>query len=548
MAGLSGLGKLFKKKNTDDEFDEDFDFDDDIDDAPSSASSDAPDTSAAPEAAQEATPDGAEEGAGSDGVVPAVVEDDVDIDDVDFGDFDEDDDDDHPHSRRPVYIAIAGAVVLLAGIAGGAGWWYFSGDDESQKPAAGKAASEHKGPMAGMALPPRPGQAVRGGGLNKFTGLSSKGTSSTGTASKGAMTPSAPRNSAFGKPTPTDQTGEPGKTATGASSGASLARTVGDISGRFGGRADPLSGSLNVIGDKTKDTGAGVVVPSVTSVTLRTLPDFPGGRPLGPTPDARLIEKKEGLTGALPITGKDGSVSWKVYARPYEGENQGKRVAIVVMDLGLSRASSRAAIGKLPGDVTLALNPYARDLSDWLVRARLVGHEVLMMLPMESERFPVQDAGPLSLDTALKEEDNIKRLELLLSQVTGYIGVATSMGSRFGTSDALMTSVLKILKDRGLMLLTSGVQSTLLGPKIARKIGLPLVVGDIILDEEPSRAGIDAKLQRLEEMLKERSTAVAIAQPYPATIARLIAWIKTLKGKKITLVPVSALVKTESAE
>jgi len=162
--------------------------------------------------------------------------------------------------------------------------------------------------------------------------------------------------------------------------------------------------------------------------------------------------------------------------------------------------------------------------------------------------FPVQDAGPYSLDTSLSEEDNIKRLELVLSQVTGYFGVATVMGSRFGTSEALLTPVLNALKDRGLMLLASGVQSSLLAPKITRKIELPLVVSDIILDEEPSRAAVDAKLLRLEGILKERTVAVAVAQPYPATIARLIAWTKTLEGKKITLVPVSALINKQSVE
>ncbi len=211
------------------------------------------------------------------------------------------------------------------------------------------------------------------------------------------------------------------------------------------------------------------------------------------------------------------------------------------MGLGLSRASSMAAIGKLPPEIFLALDPYALNLSDWLVRARLVGHQVMLILPMESERFPVQDAGTYALNTSLNEEDNIKRLELVLSQVTGYFGVATAMGSRFGTSEALMTPVLNALMERGLMLLTTGSQSSMLAPKIARKIGLPLVVGDITLDEEPSQAGVEAKLLRLEGILKEKTVAVAVTRPYPATLARLLAWTKTLARKKITLVPVSAL-------
>lgn len=488
--------KLFGKKDADDDESEE-DFDEDVEDAPDSDDED----------------------------------DNVESDDDEF----DEDDDDSSHSRRPMIIAIAGALVLLAGIAGGAGWWYFSEEDgDSAKPTAGKAVStEHKGPMVGLALPPKRNKTPGKGGLNQFSGASPKG----------AMTPSAPRKSAFGAAPPaTPKAGsKPAKPTK-----PTLARTVGDIGGRFGGRANPLGGSLNAIGGAAQDVSAGIVIPSVTSVTLRSLPDNKGAKPLGPTPDARLIEKKEGFAGALPIAGKDGAVAWQEYARPYDGGDSGKRVAIVIMGLGLSRASSMAAIGKLPPEVSLALDPYAVNLSDWLVRARLVGHEVMLMLPMESERFPVQDAGPYAVNTALNEEDNVKRLEMVLSQVTGYFGVATVMGSRFGSSEALMTTVLNNLNERGLMLLTTGSQSSMLAPKIARKIGLPLVVGDLVLDEVPSQAGVEAKLLRLEGILRDRNVAVAIAQPYPATLSRLIAWTKTLEGKKITLVPVSALINKQN--
>ncbi|HIE19552.1 MAG TPA: divergent polysaccharide deacetylase family protein, partial [Rhodospirillales bacterium] len=195
-----------------------------------------------------------------------------------------------------------------------------------------------------------------------------------------------------------------------------------------------------------------------------------------------------------------------------------------------------------------ALDPYANDLSDWLVRSRLVGHEVMVNLPMESERFPIHDAGPYSMNTSLKVEENIKRLELVLSQFSGYFGVATVMGSRFGTSAKLLEPVLEVLKERGLMLLVTGPQKDLLAPKIAAKIGLPRVVSDLTLDDEPSRSEIEIKLMRLEEIIRESKFAVAVARPYPATIARLSAWIKKLEGKKITLVPVSALATTKALE
>ena len=355
-----------------------------------------------------------------------------------------------------------------------------------------------------MALPPKPGAIRPGGGLNKFSGASGKG-----------MTPSLPQgkiNQAVNqaaKKTISTAGSSPGKKE-------SLARVVGDIGGQFGGKANPLGGSLNAIGGAVQDKASGIVLPAVTSVTLRKLPNYPPAKPLGATPDVRLIEKKEGLTGTLPIIGKEGETPWEIYGRPYEGEDEGMRVAIVITGVGLSRAASMAAIGKLPPQVTLVLNPYATDLSDWLVRARLVGHEVMLTLPMESERFPIHDAGPYSLDTGLKAEDNIKRLELVLSQVSGYFGVATAMGSRFGTSEALLTSVLGALKKRGLFFLATGAQGSLLAPKIAKKIDLPRAVSDLTLDDDPSRGAIEIKLLRLDKKIKGKENypgpAVGVGQ------------------------------------
>ena len=518
---------------------------------------------------------------GSDGDKISGEDDDKDIVIDDSDDDVAEDEDQSSSSSRKLVVSIAGGVALLLGISIGVGLYYF-GDNKvdvaSISSTNKEIKSNNKGPIVSIAIPPRVKKGAGQGGLNKFIGAPSKllkqesekdGLNNSGKIqSKGIITPSSPNKLSVKKAKPVNEqktlgvlNPTPRGNEAGRSALSSKARAVGIIGGRFGGRADPLGGALNAISGQTQSKGAGIVIPSVTSVTLRSLPDHPGGKPLGPSPVNTLIEKKEGLPGFLPKAGKGDDVSWKVYARPYNEKKEineeekddekgkakraAKKVAVVIMGLGLSRASSMAAIKKLPPEISLALDPYATNLSDWLVRARIVGHEVLLTLPMESEKFPIQDAGPFALKTSLSKEDNIKRLEVLLSQVTGYFGVATVLGSRFGDSRPLMTEVLNNVKDRGLMLLTTGSQNSLLAPKIARKIELPLVVGDVTLDAEPSPAGIQAQLRRLEKILNNKDVAVAVAQSYPTTLRRLIAWIKTLESKNITLVPVSALINKQ---
>ena len=433
--------------------------------------------------------------------------------------------------QKQLIMAAAGGLVLLVGMIGGGTWWYFSSSGaDDKKTAAGKgpaAQDQRKGTRIAMALPPAPGS------LNTLV--------APVPGQKGGAAPAA------AAPRPTAKPGQPQAAAPAAAGTAPAPRytaKTGDISSPFGGLVDPLGGSLNVIGGRAPGQGAGLVVPAVTSSTVNRLPDQPAtaSDALPATPDVRLIEKREGLPAPLPIAGKDGVMSWQLYARPNKIV-EGPRVAILVTGIGLSRAASMAAITKLPAEVTMVLDPYATDLSDWVVRSRLAGHEVMLGLPMESDRFPVYDAGPMALDTSLSAEDNIKRLEQVLGQVSGYTGVATIMGTRFGTSEALLTPVLEAIKARGLMLATTGPQTAMATPKVAARIGLPRVISDLTLDDDPSRLAVEAKLNELEQIVRERTVAVAAANPHPATIERLINWTATLKQKKVALVPVSALAK-----
>ncbi len=421
--------------------------------------------------------------------------------------------------HKQLIMAAAGGFVLILGMISGGAWWYLSSGDSAKKAAAKTAVSQDqkKGGRVAMALPPAPGS------LNTLVA-----------PAPGQPRPAAPAAARPGQPA------SPQAAAPAAAPPPRYTAKTGDIGGAFGGNADPLGGSLNRMGARVPGEAAGIVVPAVTSSTVNRLPDQPPNDALPATPDARLVEQKQGLPGPLPITGKDGTQSWKLYARPTKID-EGQRVAIMITGIGLSRAASIAAVTKLPGEITMVLDPYAKELSDWVVRSRLAGHEVMMALPMESDRFPVQDAGPFALDTKLKPEENIQRLEMVLSQASGYTGVVTMMGSRFGTSEEMLTPVLTALKDRGLMIVSTNPLGTVATPKIAAKVGLPRVVADLVLDEDPSRIAIEGRLNQLEQIVRDRTVAVAIAHPTPATIERLINWTTTVKQKGIQLVPVSSL-------
>lgn len=302
--------------------------------------------------------------------------------------------------------------------------------------------------------------------------------------------------------------------------------------------------------------GAGAEAPPPAELSLNTAMAQPvaGNRPppgtretpaLPPAPAPGLVEQT--ADGALPKIGADGRLPRQVYARPFDAADTRPRIAVVVTDMGHADAATNTAIRRLPPPVTLAFTPYARDLDAWLKAARTVGHETLMMLPMEPDSYPRDDPGPHTLLTSLGPANNRGRLEWVLGRGVGYVGVITEMGSRFTLSEEALSPVLTILRNRGLLLLDNSAAANSRAGTVGNRVGLPVVANDRRIDAVVDRDTIDLRLQELEEIARQRGVAVGLAGPLPLTFERLAAWFPTLERKGIVLVPVSAVIERPTA-
>jgi uncharacterized protein len=267
--------------------------------------------------------------------------------------------------------------------------------------------------------------------------------------------------------------------------------------------------------------------------------DRPPAQPLVPAPDAALVET--GPHGPLPIIGRDGRQPWRVYGRPFDHTDKRPRVAIVITGLGPSGVATDLAINELPAGVTLAFDPYTRRLNEWCERARAAGHEVLLSLPMEPDDYPRQDPGPYALLTSLSSDDNLERLDWVLSRVTGYVGLTNLMGARFTTSPPSLAPIFEELKKRGVMFVDGRASEQSVAGSLAQSMGVPRVIADDALDDETTREAIDRHLAGLETLARRNGAALGIGFVYPVTIERVAAWAKTLEAKTLALAPASAL-------
>jgi polysaccharide deacetylase 2 family uncharacterized protein YibQ len=262
--------------------------------------------------------------------------------------------------------------------------------------------------------------------------------------------------------------------------------------------------------------------------------------------DQRLLEKSR--YGMIPVV-SDGLKPFTVYAGEADRVRAAKMpvVAIVVGGLGVGAAKTADAIMKLPAAVTLAFTPYGSDPTKLAERARAQRHEVLLQIPMEPFDYPDNDPGPQTLLTTLAPEQNLDRLYWHLSRFQGYAGIANFMGARFVVSDAVMQPIVREAAKRGLGFLDDGSAPRSVAASLAAGQAMPFAKADLSIDAVPTAAEIDRALAKLETLAKERGIAVGIASALPISIERIGAWIKTLEGRGIMLVPLTtAMLKSKS--
>lgn len=262
----------------------------------------------------------------------------------------------------------------------------------------------------------------------------------------------------------------------------------------------------------------------------------------GASVDTKLLEISR--HGPIPKIAPDGARPSDAYARKMPattGNPDGPRIALIVGGLGVGASSTSDALSKIPGPVTFAFAPYGSDLDNLVARARGEGHEVLLQVPMEPFDYPDNDPGPQTLLSSLSGEQNIDRMQWLMSRFQGYVGVTNQMGARFTASEASLAPVLRETAKRGLIYVDDGSSARSLASQIAGANKVPFAKADVIVDTVPTVAEIDKALVRLETIARERGTAIGYATALPVTIERVARWAKAVPGRGIVLVPISAI-------
>lgn len=301
----------------------------------------------------------------------------------------------------------------------------------------------------------------------------------------------------------------------------------------------------------TPQQSSAATAPSASSDTApptATNPDHKG-KNAGKAPEPGLVAAPiEGLfimegDGVLPmIREKDGLTPFDAYRRPFPA-TEGPKIALVVVDIGLSPEASAAAIKALPPETSLVISPYAEALDTLQSQARGQGHELWLSLPLESSAVPSPDPGAKAIYLNASMERNKERLLWTLGRTIGYAGVAAITPSPVLASESQARRLLGNVFSRGLALADLSEKPAKTAKTEAGMSQAPYIGGGVFADAHSDPESIRETLDLAVSKALKNNSAVVVIHPYPASLKEVQKWIAGLEDQGITLTPLSALAK-----
>ena len=124
-------------------------------------------------------------------------------------------------------------------------------------------------------------------------------------------------------------------------------------------------------------------------------------------------------------------------------------------------------------------------------------------------------------------------MDTILKEATGAVGIYDSTGSKFRESQGHIGEVFGKLKQSNMFYVQGrpGIR--------ASENEVPSATADVVLDERPFRASVDARFDYAERLAKYQGSSVAVMDALPVSFERLALWIDQLPKKGIALAPVS---------
>lgn len=255
--------------------------------------------------------------------------------------------------------------------------------------------------------------------------------------------------------------------------------------------------------------------------------------------DRRQFIRQGTLALLWGVSGLPGSLRSIVHAAPPSGLNARPRIALIIDDIGFSRARARTFL-QIGVPMTYAVLPRLRYSRELAAEIYGQGYQVMLHQPMEPFNRDA-DPGP----GAVFVRDDPDRIAATVRENLAHLpwaaGVNNHMGSRFTSSSEKMAQVLPVIRDRGLFFVDSLTSGRSKAFRTARKLHMPAACRNVFLDNRLEEDQILGRLNQLLSHARTHGRAVGIGHPHAQTARALDRFVRSLAPDAVAFVPVSTI-------
>lgn len=223
------------------------------------------------------------------------------------------------------------------------------------------------------------------------------------------------------------------------------------------------------------------------------------------------------------------------------GHNKGE-IAIVITNLGINKSNTVLAF-KLPKNITLGFSPYADDLESLLTKAEHAGFESLINIPMQPFDYLNHDPGPYALLNNLSWEDNLLRLNWVLTRSNKIAGIYSDQNEVFTNISNNLTTLLNEIKRRHLVF----IYGSKIGQQNLTNNGLttdPMVaITTLTLDHKANPQEIEQTFWELEKAAVKNGIAILYINANQPNFDLMYKWLNQLDYAKFNIKPITKIME-----
>ncbi|WP_020616867.1 divergent polysaccharide deacetylase family protein [Paenibacillus daejeonensis] len=258
------------------------------------------------------------------------------------------------------------------------------------------------------------------------------------------------------------------------------------------------------------------------------------------------------LTGSAPRLTIASTVANQYVGQPAvpaNGQQSGKRIAIVIDDFGNGMKGTKEMLS-LPIPLTVAVMPFLPTSKADAEEAHRLGHEVILHMPMEPNRGKREWLGPGALTTDLDDAEIRKRVEAAIADIPFAVGMNNHMGSKVTADRRMMRIVMEVCRENELFYLDSRTTHKSVIPEVAAEYRVPILTNQLFLDDQYHVSHIRKQLGLLDQKLSDQSEMIAIGHVGPSGLnvaAALRQWSSAMK-EQARFVTASELISSVSRD